>query len=129
MEVTQRFLKKHFDYDLEGYLIFKEPWNDNCNHRPIGCRMVARYQKGKTRADRYERIVIDGDYYLVHHLIWFWHYGYMPGFEENLVMDHKDADKLNNRIQNLRWITHKENNHYNMKRKLEYDHRSGRTSD
>jgi hypothetical protein len=117
MEITQKFLKKHFGYDPEGYLIFKEPWNDNWTHRPTGCRMIAGYQKGKTRADRYERIVIDSVWILIHHLIWFWHYGYMPEFEEKLVMDHIDGNKLNNRIQNLRWVTQKENNHFNMKRR------------
>lgn len=112
--ITKEFLREHFDYDSNGYLVIKKYWNDRVNcRRSIGERMTASYKKGKTRADRYERIVINGIYYLIHHLIWFWHYGYMPEFEECLVMDHRDMNKLNNRIENLRWISYSENNHYN----------------
>ena len=118
MEITQDWLKEHFDYDSNGFLILKKYWNDRVNcRRYLGDKMVAGYEKGKTRADRYERIAIEKSYYLIHHLIWFWHYGYMPEFEENLVMDHRDTNKSNNRIQNLRWISQTENNHYNMRRK------------
>jgi hypothetical protein len=87
--------------------------------------MVARYEKGRTRADRYERIVIEGVWYLVHHLIWIWHFGDIDELRKQFVMDHENWDKLDNRIENLRWVTDSENNHYNMKRALELESAGG----
>lgn len=44
--------------------------------------------------------------YRVHRLIWIWHNGAIP---EKLQIDHQDRNKLNNRIENLRLVTHYEN--------------------
>jgi hypothetical protein len=48
----------------------------------------------------------------VHRLFFYWKYGYLP----NLV-DHKDRNKLNNNIENLRELTKSENNANVEKRK------------
>jgi len=48
----------------------------------------------------------------VHRLFFYWKYGYLP----NLV-DHKDRNKLNNNIENLRELTKSENNTNVEKRK------------
>jgi hypothetical protein len=48
----------------------------------------------------------------VHRLFFYWKYGYLP----NLV-DHKDRNKLNNNIENLRELTKSENNKNADKRK------------
>ena len=45
--------------------------------------------------------MIDGSTYLAHRLAWFYHYAKWP---EGLV-DHKDRDKSNNRIVNLREVS------------------------
>ena len=37
---------------------------------------------------------------------------FLPDFNENLVVNHKDENSLNNRIDNLEMMTQKENNNY-----------------
>ncbi|MAD98720.1 MAG: hypothetical protein Unbinned200contig1000_32 [Prokaryotic dsDNA virus sp.] len=44
----------------------------------------------------------------VSHIVWFAYNGYWP--DKHLVIDHIDGDPSNNRIDNLRLVTHKVNN-------------------
>lgn len=53
----------------------------------------------------YILISIDGVQYYGHILAWFYHYGAMP----QKGIDHKDHDKVNNRISNLRESTQSQN--------------------
>ena len=53
----------------------------------------------------YIQIGIDKKLYLAHILAWFYVYGVWPTGE----IDHKDTDKKNNRIKNLRDVTHANN--------------------
>lgn len=48
----------------------------------------------------------------VHRLFFYWKYGYLPD-----LVDHKDRNKLNNNIENLRELTKSENNTNAEKRK------------
>jgi hypothetical protein len=48
----------------------------------------------------------------VHRLFFYWKYGYLPD-----LVDHKDRNKLNNNIENLRELTKSENNKNADKRK------------
>ena len=48
----------------------------------------------------------------IHRLFFYWKYGYLPD-----LVDHKDRDKLNNNIENLRELTKSENNKNAEKRK------------
>jgi len=48
----------------------------------------------------------------VHRLFFYWKYGYLPD-----LVDHKDRNKLNNNIENLRKLTKSENNKNAGKRK------------
>lgn len=43
--------------------------------------------------------------YSVHQLVWLWHYGSWS----KLRLDHRDQNKINNRIENLRAISHNDN--------------------
>lgn len=52
----------------------------------------------------YMRIRIDGKSYLVHHIIWLMFNGKLPEY-----LDHIDGNGLNNKIENLREVSHKEN--------------------
>lgn len=53
----------------------------------------------------------DGEihYYLEHRVIWVWHNGRIPS---GMVINHKDYNKANNRIENLEVMTQKENIEY-----------------
>lgn len=54
----------------------------------------------------YVRIQIKGKKYYAHRLIWIWHNGYIP---DGLVVDHRDNNRANNRIDNLRLLDPKAN--------------------
>ena len=53
-------------------------------------------------ADGYYRVKFNGRSYRVHRLIWLYVYGYLPEY----IIDHRDQIKTNNRIENLREVSH-----------------------
>ncbi len=57
---------------------------------------------GNKRPEGYTRIDVDGKKYYAQRLVWLYVHGYFPEYE----IDHKDRDKTNNRIKNLRIVTH-----------------------
>jgi len=59
-----------------------------------------------TKTSGYNQCRIFGKPYRAHRVIWAYHYGSWP---ENQV-DHINADRADNRIQNLRLVTNQENN-------------------
>jgi hypothetical protein len=66
----------------------------------------------------YRRIKIDGRLYLAHRLAWLLHYGRWPDDQ----IDHIDQDGLNNRVNNLREVSHQVN-HKN--KRMRNDNTSG----
>lgn len=82
-------LKEQFDYK-EGFLICKK------TNKAVGV----------LRADGYYQVSYQNVQYLIHRLIWVWHGN---DLNKDLVIDHKDNDPSNNRIENLRQITQSEN--------------------
>lgn len=56
--------------------------------------------------DNYYAVRINGIRYMLHRLIWIYHYGDIPIHK---MIDHIDRDKLNNDINNLRLCDKKEN--------------------
>ena len=60
---------------------------------------------GRKTKNRYAIVVIEGQNYLAHRLVWFLHYGVFP---ENQI-DHINGDCYDNRIENLREATASEN--------------------
>lgn len=60
---------------------------------------------GGHNGNGYIRISIDGRYHYAHRLAWLWVHGDFPAAE----IDHKDGDRSNNRIGNLRMAEHREN--------------------
>ena len=72
--------------------------------------MYTRTQYKYTR----RKVGIDLDEYLVHRLVWKIYYG---DFDESKYIDHIDGNPLNNRITNLRLVTHKENMRNTKKRR------------
>lgn len=81
-------------------------------------RVVRRNHKtgwfaGALTPNGYLTIRIDGKTYYAHRLAWFWVHGEWPK-----ITDHRDRDKANNRLDNLRLAT-KSKNAVNAKRRTD----------
>ena len=92
--ITQSRLQELFDYE-NGQLIWKVA------RQKIRIGDVA----GTLHNQGYLSVCIDYKSYLVHRLIFLFHHGYLPAF-----VDHKDRNKKNNCIDNLREATKTQNN-------------------
>jgi len=90
MEITQEFLKEHFECQ-DGHLIIKKT-NAIKTETPI------------TKSHRYHRTIIKGKVYSIHRLVFLYHHGYLPK-----IIDHIDNDRTNNKIENLRESTQQQN--------------------
>jgi hypothetical protein len=97
---TQDILKEWFDYHEDGYLIWKK-----CKANWIKVGEIAGSEKG----NGYRTIGFLGRKYLSHRLIFMWHKGYCPD-----LIDHRDQNPTNSRIENLR-PSDKKYNTYNAK--------------
>lgn len=88
--LTQAELQDIFHYDTEGYLVWKKAPRR-------GVRALSR--AGYERKDGYWIIALKrhGSPKLLHRLIFLYHHGWCPD-----LIDHKDKDHTNNRIENLR---------------------------
>lgn len=60
---------------------------------------------GRITRDGYRQICIDRTYHQAHRLAWIYVFGYVPDAE----IDHKDHDRGNNRLENLRQVTKSQN--------------------
>lgn len=60
---------------------------------------------GTSHSTGYEQIRLNGKSYLAHRLAWFYMYGTWPTYE----VDHINGDRADNRIANLREVTHRQN--------------------
>lgn len=92
--ITQQKVKEIFDYK-DGCLYWK------IRHGSLG---IVGKKAGSLMQNGYYITKINGKSYLIHRLIYLWHYGFLPK-----ELDHIDKNSLNNRIENLRQATRKEN--------------------
>lgn len=92
--MDQARVKELFNY-VDGRLVA----NKSISHRKQGSNA------GWIDSNGYRRVKIEGKCYLTHRLIWLWHGNELPQF-----LDHIDNDPTNNRIENLRIATRRENN-------------------
>ena len=67
----------------------------------------------------YALVTIDGATQRVHRMIWIYHNG---AIEDKYIIDHKDRNKSNNKIENLRKVTKQENS-FNTNAKGYYYHK------
>ena len=67
----------------------------------------------------YSIVKIDGAIQKVHRMIWIYHNG---AIEDKYIIDHKDRNKSNNKIENLRKVTKQENS-FNSNAKGYYYHK------
>ena len=96
-ELTQQYIKFLFNYK-NGELYWKK-LTSNLSRVKIGSKAGHL-----NKSDGYCRIIINNKSYLVHRLIFLYHYGYLPKY-----IDHIDRNKSNNNIENLRGVTRSQN--------------------
>ena len=97
----QQELQEAFDY-RDGNLWWKKT---NTNRVKVGSE--AGYVKTKPlTGEQYVQVRFKGKYYYIHRLIWAWHGN---SLEPNQQIDHIDGNSLNNRIENLRAASRKQN--------------------
>lgn len=95
MKLTVARVRELFTYDPEEGLLRRKTFNARKSS-------VA----GSLNGIGYWQIGIDGHNYNAHRVIWLWYYGKWP----NGALDHRDRDRSNNRIANLRLATASQNN-------------------
>ena len=95
-EVTQNTLKEYFKYsDGNLYRIKTSKTRPDTLGKPFGGVTGNGYIQGWFL----------GKLYYLHHLIYIYHYGSLP----EVYIDHKDGNRLNNKIENLRPVTTQQN--------------------
>ena len=101
--LTQEYLQSIFDYK-DGEIYWKKIKVKN--------QVQAGDVAGFITNNNYKNVRLDGKKIPVHHIIFIMHYGYLPK-----KIDHKDNNRLNNRIENLRIATTENNNQNAVRRK------------
>lgn len=98
--ITQKRLKEILTYNKEsGIFVWKKKTSSKSNRTVVGD--IA----GSVTKNGYIVIKIDGKLHFAHRLAWLYINGIIPKEQ----IDHKDHDRTNNRILNLREATHREN--------------------
>jgi hypothetical protein len=91
--ITKDYLEKLFHYK-DGFLYWKK------TKGPAKAGKIA----GRISTQGYYQVGINYKVYAKHRLIFLMHHGYLP-----IEVDHKDGNKQNNRIENLRAATSSQN--------------------
>lgn len=95
--ITQARLKELLKYDpLTGRLMWAVSRPGKHRGSDAGC--IKRDEAGK----KYRQTSVDSIRYLDHRLIWLYIHGELPAEE----IDHIDGDGLNNKMENLRSVSH-----------------------
>ena len=93
--MTHKRLLEVINYDpVTGVMTWKKPTARRCKVGDV----VGTISRG------YRRVVIDGAGYQAHRLAWFYFYGTWPN-----EIDHKNLNRQDNRIANLREATRRQN--------------------
>jgi len=99
-KITQKRVRELFDYGpFTGKLI----WKVSLSNRAL----IGSSAGGKSLSKGYSRVMIDKKSFAIHRLVWIYHNGEIP---DGLDIDHKDLDRGNSRIENLRIATRSQNN-------------------
>jgi hypothetical protein len=93
--MTQNILKEWLKYDKNTGIFTRIKINPMDTKNSIGDEVAKNIRNG------YLRIRICGKLYSSHRLAWLYEYGVEP----TLTIDHKDRNKLNNKIDNLRDVS------------------------
>ena len=94
--MNREYVRHLFDYDeSEGKLKWKNHYSRSDRNGQYA---------GSINGKGYYCVTINNKSFRVHRLIWLYHNDYLPD-----IIDHKDGNKLNNRIENLREATIQQN--------------------
>jgi hypothetical protein len=93
--ITQSEIRKLFDYLPNGTLIHKTTRRGGKQKGSVA---------GSPHNAGYLQITIDGNKYLIHRLVWLWHFGKFPK-----QLDHINRIRSDNRIENLRECSYSQN--------------------
>lgn len=96
MSLSKDIVRSMYSYK-EGKLFWKMKPNRRVN---IGSEV------GGLKPNGYIETKLNGKSYGVHRLIWIWHYGHIANKAD---IDHINRDKSDNRIENLRSVSHQHN--------------------
>jgi hypothetical protein len=96
-EEDLQVMVRRFDL-VDGKIYYKETYNS---------RAMKGLEAGTVQNNGYRSVIIKGRDFLAHRIIYYLHYGVWPG---DFQVDHIDGDKLNNKPENLRLVTNKQNN-------------------
>jgi hypothetical protein len=103
---TTEEIRALFDYDPDsGELRWKKREGSHPRARAFNTKYAGR-QTGCQSTGGYLQVRIDGRLYSVHRIIWQWMTGEWPG---SYGVDHKDGDPSNNKFNNLRLSSEREN--------------------
>ena len=95
--ISREDVIEKFEYDKNtGNLIWKNSW-----------RRAVKGEIAGYNARGYRATKIDGKIYWIHRLVWLLHNGSLPSC--GFVIDHINGKKSDNRIENLRAVTVKQN--------------------
>jgi hypothetical protein len=97
--ITQQRLHELFEYRDDGNLIRKMSVRGG---NKIGDVV------GSINREGYYAVNVDGTQTYIHRMIFLYHHGYLT---DGLQIDHKDNNRANNRIENLREVTRSQNMH------------------
>ena len=92
--ITKKIIDEYF-YVREDGLYWKKQPNQ---------RIKINSKSGYSRLDGYKKVSIKRKTYYEHQLIFFYHHGYFPK-----EIDHVNGNPSDNRIENLREVTHSQN--------------------
>ena len=95
---SQERLRERFEYDSEQGLLVSIHSNHNQRRRR---------RTGVTSPKDYRRTHLEGRYYCHHRLVWIWHHG---AIDPEILVDHINRDRHDDRIENLRLATASQNN-------------------
>ena len=107
--LTQEYLKECLNYNPEtGVFTWEERPVEHFKSESAYKTWNIRFSNkiaGSVNGSGYTIITISGSVYQSHRLAWLYVYGKFP----KLFIDHKDGDRLNNRIKNLRDVSNQVN--------------------